>query len=138
SDQALDPAKTLIASEPLEGALAPATLQEFAIGRDRYRVRATSAGRSALLLPVEFSRCLRVERHAGAEPRLARGDLMLTAVIFDRQLDGEIAFRAGPFGASRCRLQDAEDARRLDMSNAFRDRPEFGKLGWQDYWSKPR
>src|SRR5262249_42490291 len=41
-----------------------------------------SAGRSILLLPVEFSRCLKISDAAGGAPRLFRADLMLTGVLF--------------------------------------------------------
>src|SRR5262249_7005657 len=43
-------------------------------------------------LPIEFSRCLNL---AGGTPRLFRADLLLTGVLFERQLDARISF--GPF-----------------------------------------
>jgi len=75
-------------------------------------------------LPVEFSRCLNL---AGGTPRLFRADLLLTGVLFERQLDARISF--GPFHNSRCRLDDLADSNRVAMRNAFQDRPAFGVFG---------
>jgi hypothetical protein len=137
SDPALDPADTVVVMESVPASLRRATLQHFSIDRDSYRVRASSEGTALLLLPVEFSRCLRVDVSRGeGEPRLLRANLLLTGILFEKHLDAEIRFRSGPFGASRCRLQDRSDAADMQMRDAFRDRPEFGKLGWRDYWKK--
>ena len=95
----------------------------------KYRLRASSAGRSILLLPVEFSRCLDISDAAGGTPRLFGADLLLTGVLFERQLDARISFHTGPFRNSRCRLDDLADSNSMAMSNAFKDRPGFGALG---------
>jgi hypothetical protein len=52
---------------------------------------------------------------AGGAPPLFRADLMLSGVLFERQLDAQISFHTGPFHNSRCR-------------DAFQDRPAFGIL----------
>jgi len=46
--------------------------------------------------------------------------LALTGVLFERRLNADILFRAGPADASRCRLQDASDAERMKLRNAVR------------------
>src|SRR5262249_40606818 len=115
-------------NEPLSGPLTEAELELFTIGRDQYRVRANSAGRSILLLPVEFSRCLKISDVAGGAPRLFRADLMLTGVLFERQLDAQISFHTGPFHNWRCRLDDLADSNNIGMRDAFQDRPAFGIL----------
>jgi len=74
-------------------------------------------------LPIEFSRCLNV----AGELHLFRADLLLTGVLFARQLDARISF--GPFHNSRCRLDDLADSNRVAMRNAFQDRPAFGVFG---------
>jgi hypothetical protein len=100
------------------------------IDRGKYRVRAESQGESVLLLPIEFSRCFNVvSRLPGEPPVLFRADLFLTGIMFERMLDAELAFRSGPFGASKCRLQDLGDVQQLHIRDAFEDRPEFGMLG---------
>ena len=78
------------------------------------------------ILPIEFSRCLNL---AGGTPRLFHADLLLTGVLFERQLDARISFHNGPFHNSRCRFDDLADSNRVAMRNAFQDRPAFGVFG---------
>jgi hypothetical protein len=120
--------RTVVVHEPLSGPLTEAKLELFTIGRDQYRVRANSAGKSILLLPVEFSRCLEISDAAGGAPRLFRADLMLTAVLFEQHIDAQISFHTGPFHNSRCRLDDLADNNRMRMRDAFHDRSAFGIL----------
>ena len=129
SDGTLDLERTAVVGEPMPDRLTAARLELFAFGRDEYRLRASSAGRSILLLPIEFSRCLEISDAAGGTPRLFRADLLLTGVLFERQLDARISFHNGPFRNSRCRLDDLADSNRMAMRNAFKDRPAFGVLG---------
>jgi len=130
SDSSLALEKTAIVDQPLRDGLTTATLKTFSVDRDRYRVRAVSDGPAMLLLPIEFSRCLRVSsRSAGVLPRLFRADLLLTGILFEDELDADISFYSGPFSNSRCRLDDFADANRLDMRNAFKEFPEYGALG---------
>jgi hypothetical protein len=60
------PDRTVVVGEQLQGPLTEAKLELFTIGRDRYHVRASSAGRSILLLPIEFSRCLKISDARGS------------------------------------------------------------------------
>jgi hypothetical protein len=130
SDSSLALEKMVIVDQPLRDGLTTATLKTFSVDRDRYRVRAVSDGPAMLLLPIEFSRCLRVSsRSAGVLPRLFRADLLLTGILFENELDADISFYSGPFSNSRCRLDDFADANRLDMRNAFKEFPEYGVLG---------
>jgi len=120
---------TVVVSESMPDQLTSASLELFARGRDEYRLRANSAGRSILLLPIEFSRCLKISDAAAGRPRMFRADLLLTGVLFERQLDARISFHTGPFRDSRCRLEDWADSKRMAMGNAFQDRPAFGVFG---------
>jgi hypothetical protein len=52
-------------------------------------------------------------------------------MVFERRLDIEFSFYTGPFDNSGCRLQDLADFKRMEMWNAFADRPEFGIMGWR-------
>ncbi len=119
---------TGVVGEQLPGPLTEAKLEQFTIGRDRYHVRASSAGRSILLLPIEFSRCLKISDAAGRAPRLVRADLMLTGILFEKQIDAQISFHTGPFHSPGCRLDDLADSNRMGMRDAFQDRPAFGIL----------
>lgn len=117
--------------------LTDAALESFTILKNGYSIRAKSNGLSILLLPIEFSRCLTITGRSNASmPKLVRADLLLTAVLFDKELAADISYYTGPFQGADCRRRDVSDAHLLRMQDAFRDRPEFGKLGWQDYWDK--
>jgi hypothetical protein len=107
---------TVFGAIPGTGPFQKASLESFTIARDGYRVRAQSEGSAILLLPIEFSRCLTVRSRVDAPPpRLFRADLVLTGVLFEHRLDADIFFRVGPGEASRCRLQDANDAEHMHM-----------------------
>jgi hypothetical protein len=85
--------------------------------RDGYRLRATSAGTSAILLPIQFSRCLKVteSRDGGAPTKILRANLIQTLVVFEKTLDATIQFEFGFFGNTACRRQDHEDLKRLGV-----------------------
>lgn len=132
SDSDVSLVDTLVAADRLPERLHAAHSASFVVDWDRYRIRAASEGTSILVLPIEFSRCFKVTSHAQADtPILFRVNLFLTGIMFDRELDAELSFRSGPFGASTCRLQDLSDVRKLQIRDAFRDRPELGVLGPQ-------
>ena len=58
---------------------------EMTVEGDGVRIRATSDGPAYILLPVQFSHCLRVVN--AAPVRLIRANLMQTLISFDRTLD---------------------------------------------------
>src|SRR5262249_50776739 len=78
SDSKLNLEHTVVVGESMPDLLTSASLELFALGRHQYRLRASSAGRSILILPIEFSRCLKIADAAGGMPRLFRADLLLT------------------------------------------------------------
>lgn len=129
SDGTLDLERTAVVGELMPDLLTPARLELFAVGRDEYRVRASSAGKSMLILPIEFSRCLKISDAAAGTPRLFRADLLLTGIRFEGQLDARISFHTGPFRNSRCRLDDLADSNSMAMRNALQNLPAFGDLG---------
>ena len=81
------------------------------------RVTASSKGRSVLLLPLEYSRCLDVRARTGRSPQLFRADLLLTGIVFSMTLDAEVRLREGPFVDPTCRLRDLRDLLRLGIRN---------------------
>jgi hypothetical protein len=109
--------RTAILDEPDPGRLLPATNVDIRIERDGVTVRARSRGRSLLVIPFQFSHCLRVVSHAAEKPpELRRTNLVLTGLLFDGDLDATIAYRQGPFENARCRLDDFVDDRRLTQA----------------------
>jgi hypothetical protein len=130
ADTASDLSHTVFGVVPVSGPLRKADMESVTIIRDGYRIRASSEGLSMLLLPFEFSHCLNVvDRTAGPAPRVFRADLLLTGVLFDRRLDSDIVFRAGPGFGALCRLQDLDDANRIRLRNVFEHRPDAGPTG---------
>jgi hypothetical protein len=119
--------QVVVASEPLPDKLEKAELLDFRVERDAFRIRAKSEGHSVLLLPWEFSQCLKITNRSGAA-RLFRADLFLTGVLFEGDLDATITFHTGPLIDSRCRLKDLDDSRQLKIRNAFDDRPALGNM----------
>lgn len=85
---------------------------------DGLHVRATSHGKSMLLLPFEFSHCLEQDVVAGSNVRVERANLMLTAMHFEQTVDIRLRFRFGPFTNSGCRLQDMAEIRSLGLTAA--------------------
>jgi hypothetical protein len=99
---------------PEPGPIIRASQPTIRVERDGLRVRATSGGRSLVVIPFAFSRCLRVTAEGSARPpELRRADLALTGILFDGELDVTIQYRQGPFQQARCRLDDFADERRL-------------------------
>jgi hypothetical protein len=130
SDAGTDFNRTVVAHEMVGREFAKAAMQTFEVETGHYHVRASSEGTAILLLPIEYSRCLRVSNLSSAPaPKLFRANLLLTGVVFERSLDANIRFITGPFSNSHCRMDDLNDSRRMAIQDAFRDRPEFGVLG---------
>ncbi len=81
------------------------------------QIEAESDGRSLLLVPLEFSRCLEASVAAGEKPLLLRANLLETGVLFSGRLDATLAIRTGPFLDPACRLRDLLDARALRVGD---------------------
>ena len=84
-----------------------------------------------LIIPFEFSHCLQIQNRStdSRAIQLFRADLLLTAVEFEGKLDATIAYRAGPFSGSSCRLHDARDMADIEIAGAFARRPELLPTG---------
>jgi hypothetical protein len=79
--------------------------------RGGLHVAGHSDGTSLLVLPQQFSHCLRPR---DARVRLLRADLMLTGVLFSGRLDTDIVFDLGMF-APGCRWADIAETKALDL-----------------------
>jgi hypothetical protein len=104
-------------------ALVPAVHSRVVVERGGYRVQAESAGTSLLVLPLEYSHCLRVELTGASAtpPRLLRADLALAAILFTGRMEVRLQLRYGPL-SSGCRMEDWREAEALRIGDA-RDWP---------------
>jgi len=109
-----DPSREIIADVPgnTEG-LIPARSSRLTFDGVSLKLEAESSGRSILLLPLEFSRCLETTSVRSGEPFLFRANLLETGVLFSGQLDATLSLRTGPFLNPGCRLRDYFDVTSL-------------------------
>jgi hypothetical protein len=100
--------------EPNPGPLSPARDVDIRPDQHGLSVRAHSEGHSLLVIPFQFSHCVRVHsRLPGAPPELRRTNLLLSGLLFERAVDVTIGYRQGPFDNAGCRLKDLADDQRL-------------------------
>jgi hypothetical protein len=96
--------------------LASATHGEFSYRDGRIRVSARASGHALIVLPVQYSHCLRiVDPPRGA--RLIRANLALTGVLFERSAEFDVAFDFG-FLSARCRWADLADLDALELKSS--------------------
>jgi hypothetical protein len=98
--------------------LVPASRSRLIVERGGYRLEAESPGTSLLVLPVEYSHCLRAQlTGTGATPpRLLRANLTLAAVLFSGKIEGSLQLRYGPL-TSGCRIEDWREADALRIAD---------------------
>jgi len=115
-----DFSRVAVVNEPVDEQLVPVLSAELEFTSGAMRVRAMSPGRSFLVLPVEFSRCIELSssRSSETDVRLLRSNLAQLGLLFSGKLDVTVAFRSGPLKSSRCRLRDIEDMYALDIVGA--------------------
>lgn len=116
ADPDFDPAREIVADLPGDTkGLTPARGVRLTFLGASLRLQADSDGRSILLVPLEFSRCLQAKTAATEKPLLFRANLVETGILFSRRLDTTLTLRTGPFIHPACRLRDFQDARELGV-----------------------
>jgi len=95
--------------------LSPVTDFDLAYGPGTVSVHAESAGESVVLLPFQFSHCLRVRSVSAAPADLIRVDGAQAALHFVKQTDVVISNRFRLFGDATCRKRDFADVFRLGL-----------------------
>ena len=78
-------------------------------------IKAKSAARSIILLPVEFSSCWKIKNLGSPnnDASLIRANGFLTGLIFTKEIEAEIILRNGLFDNPTCRKADLEQFRSL-------------------------
>ncbi len=95
--------------------LVPARDMRLTLIRGGWHVSGRSDGSSLVVLPQQFSHCLRVRDE---RVRLVRANLMMTGMIFSGVVDTDIVFDYGIF-SPQCRAADLADMRQLDLRIAL-------------------
>jgi hypothetical protein len=120
ADASLDPRKVAVLTEAVElPALVPARQSALVVERGGYRIEADSPGTSLLVLPAEYSHCLRADLTASGAtpPRLLRVNLAMAAILFSGEVKGILKLRYGPLSSS-CRIEDWREADALRLGEA--------------------
>jgi len=78
-------------------------------------ISARSDGRSALLLPVQFSNCYRWTGQPPGSVRLIRANLIHTLVLFERSIDLHLRWRYHFWRGGGCRWQDIRELKALGL-----------------------
>jgi hypothetical protein len=114
ADPGFDPRHEIVADLPQQNSvLVPARNARLTFLGDSLKIEAESDGRSILLLPLEYSRCLRVSTFAAEKPILIRANLLETGVLFSGRLNADVSLQTGAFIDPACRLRDLMDVRAL-------------------------
>jgi hypothetical protein len=100
-----------VVSEPINESLVPAHNMQVSIIRNGIHVSGKSDGTSLVVLPYQFSNCL---RPSNRQVRLVRTNLMMAGLLFSGDLDTDIVFDYGLFSPA-CRRADIADTRQLDL-----------------------
>ncbi len=119
-----DARRTVVTDSRSKGSYVEAQDVQLSYEPDGFALRAVSAGRSMLVLPIQYSRCWTISTPDQAN--LFRANLMQLGVSFSGMLDARLVFRYGPVLAGDCRGADLRDALRLRVGEA-RDRARRGE-----------
>ena len=127
--------KQVVLSTAMDTSLMPARNMQMSLIRGGLHVSGYSDGTSLVVLPQQFSHCLRARDRS---VRLVRANLMVTGLIFSGDVDTDIVFDYGLF-TPRCRWGDISDIRSLKMQIDARANPLSGAglfPNWQETMTK--
>jgi hypothetical protein len=116
ADDSVDLTKRAVTASPVVGALVPVQSSASAMVNEDLHIVAKSAGRSLVIVPVEFSHCMELhETPLGTSTgtALLRVDGVLTGIVFEHDLDAVLSFRIGPLHNPLCRWQDYQDLKAM-------------------------
>jgi hypothetical protein len=116
ADDSVDLTKRAVTASPVIGVLVPTQSSGATMANEDLHVAAKSAGRSLVIVPVEFSHCMELHElrpGTGTGAALLRVDGVLTGIVFEHDLDAVLSFRIGPLRNPLCRWQDYEDLRAM-------------------------
>jgi len=121
SQPSFDPEREVVTEVQLSNELVPGKLVFIKTNTGpSLHVRAESTGRSILVLPFEFSHCLRLHTDGPARARLIPVNLQQVGFLFEGVVDGSITYSFGPFEQPGCRREDLRRANELDLRHALK------------------
>ncbi len=119
--------RIVVVTHPIQKSFVPVRDAKMSLIQDGVHVSAVSDGHSVLLLPIQYSNCLRVSHVNGgddsADVRLHRANLLQTLVEFNKRLEIHIKFEFGLFGNGACRIRDGAELDLLSVPLATQMRP---------------
>jgi hypothetical protein len=120
-EQSFDFRTEVVLHEPLDVRLTPARNGVLRFDKGSLHVEAESEGTSLLLLPIQYSHCLTVNRTAegtasAKEIRFVRANIAQTGVVFRGKLNADFSFRFGLGDNVAARLADRDDVRKLELT----------------------
>jgi hypothetical protein len=115
--------KQVVLSTPIDTSLLPARNMQMSLIRGGLHVSGHSDGTSLVVLPQQFSHCLRAR---DGSVRLMRANLMTTGMTFSGDIDTDIISDYGLFTA-RCRWADISDIKTLKIQIDARVLPLTGE-----------
>jgi hypothetical protein len=122
-----DPKRDAVIEDSIPSQLVPAISTSILVDPGpSLVVRASSSGRSLLVLPFEFSRCLHLTG-ANTSARLMPVNLQQTGLLFEGSVEATITYRFGLFSDSSCRGEDLRRANGLKLRDAIPEAAQTGR-----------
>jgi hypothetical protein len=114
--------RQVVLQVPIDKKLVRAHNVRMSLVRGGLHLSGQSEGTSLVVLPHQFSHCLRAR---DPRVRLVRANLLLTGVVFAGDIDTDILFDYGIF-TPRCRRADLSDIKQLKLHIEARGSPLVG------------
>jgi len=111
SEVDFDFTKRAVLFSPINEPLVEARDMQVSRMRGGFHASGHSDGTSLVILPLQYSHCLRAR---DTRVRIVRANLMMAGMIFSGDIDTDIVFNYGIF-SSACRHDDLADLRQLDL-----------------------
>jgi hypothetical protein len=121
--------KKVVVTTAIDKPLVPARSMQMSLIRGGLHVSGHSDDTSLVVLPQQFSHCLRARDE---RVRLVRANQMMTGMIFSGNVDTDIVFDYGIF-TPRCRWADISDVKQLKMQISARSVPLSGDSLFPDW-----
>jgi hypothetical protein len=116
-DDRIDLSRSAVIRQEVGGTLVPLQSSSLSMAGGDLHIKAQSAGRSLVVVPLEFSHCIEL-RDEHPDPSVSKGELirvdgLLTGVLFEHDVDAVLAFRTGPLRNPTCRWQDYQELKEM-------------------------